>query len=340
MSTLYITTNDKYLSLDGENVVVSQDGKEVARYPLHRFEAIVTCGYSGVSPALMGACAKRGISISFLSMSGKFLARVCGETCGNVVLRKTQYRYSDDTEISNHIAKSFLTGKLYNAKWVLERATRDHPMRLNVEELKQKSAQLSKCINNIQCAENLEQLRGIEGEGAKAYFCVFDQLILNQKEDFSFDTRNRRPPLDNVNALLSFSYSLLLSTCISALESVGLDPYVGFLHRDRPGRASLALDLMEELRPALADKFVLSLINRKEINKDCFIQKENGAVEITDNAKKKILTCWQNKKSEEIKHPYLDIKIEWGVVPYAQALLLARYIRGDIDGYPPFLWKS
>ena len=340
LNTLYITTPDKYLSLDGENIVVLQDEEKLARFPLHGLEAVVTCGFTGASPALMGACVKRGISICFLTQYGKFLARVTGEVCGNVVLRKMQYRFSDDELTSNQISKYFLIGKLYNSKWVIERATRDYSLRLDVEKLKSKSRLISECMNQVQSAESLEVLRGIEGEAAKAYFSVFDDLILQQKEDFYFNERNRRPPLDNVNAMLSFVYSLLASSCTSALEAVGLDPYVGFLHRDRPGRVSLALDLMEELRPVLADRFVLSMINRKEINKECFLIKENGAVEITDNARRTILTAWQNKKIEKIKHPYLDENLEWGIIPYAQALLLARYIRGDIDGYPPFLWKA
>jgi len=340
LNTLYITTPDKYLSLEGENIVILQNEQELARYPMHGLEAVITCGYTGASPALMGACAKRGISICFMTQYGKFLARVTGEVCGNVILRKMQYRYSDDENASNQIAKNFLTGKLYNSKWVLERVTRDYPLRLDVEKLKIKSKLISDCMVQVQYAENLEQLRGIEGEAAKTYFSVFDDLILQQKDDFFFKDRNRRPPLDNVNAMLSFIYSLLTSACASALEAVGLDPYVGFLHRDRPGRVSLALDLMEELRPALADRFVLSMINRKEINKDGFFTKENGAVEMTDSTRKSIITAWQNKKMEEIRHPYLDEKLEWGVVPYVQALLLARYIRGDIDGYPPFLWKA
>lgn len=340
LNTLYITSSDKYLSLDGENVVILQNDQEAGRYPLHCLEAIVTYCYTGASPALMGACAKRDISLCFMKPSGQLLARLVGETRGNVVLRKTQYRFSDNEEISTGIAKNFLIGKIHNSKWVIERAKRDYALRLDAEKLKEKSFLLTECIKQIMSAENLETLRGTEGEAAKAYFSVFDDLILQQKEDFYFKERNRRPPLDNVNALLSFVYSLLASNCASALEAVGLDSYVGFLHRDRPGRASLALDLMEELRPALADKFVLSLINRKIVNKTGFSKKENGAVEMTDETRRILLTNWQTKKTEVIKHPFLDEKVEWGMVPYAQALLLARYIRGDIEEYPPFLWKS
>lgn len=317
-----------------------QNDFETGRFPLHGLEAIVTCGYTGASPALMGACAKRDISICFMTQSGRFLARVTGEVRGNVVLRKMQYRYSDDEKQSCCIAKNFLLGKIYNSKWVIERAKRDYALRLDCNNLKLKAQQLSECMKKLMPTEDLDQLRGIEGEAAKAYFSVFDDLILQQKEDFCFTDRNRRPPLDNVNALLSFTYSLLANTCASALEAVGLDPYVGFLHRDRPGRASLAFDLMEELRPALADKFVLSLINKRLVDKNGFLVKENGSVEMTDETKKQLLKSWQNKKMETITHPFLEEKIEWGIVPYSQALLLARFIRGDIEEYPTFFWKS
>jgi CRISPR-associated protein Cas1 len=340
LNTLYITTPDKYLSLEGENIVVLEGDKELARYPLHGFESIITYGYTGASPALMGACAKRGVNLCFMTQYGRFLARVSGEVNGNVILRRTQYRYSDDEATSMVISKNLLIGKLYNSKWVIERAKRDYPMRLDVEKLKGKSNLITDCMSKVMSAESPGQLRGIEGEAAKAYFSVFDDLILQQKEDFYINERNRRPPLDRVNAMLSFVYTLLAANCASSLETVGLDPYVGFLHRDRPGRASLALDLMEELRPVLADRFVLSMINRREVNKDMFLIKENGAVEITDDGRKVILSAWQSKKADKIKHPYLDENIEWGIVPYVQALLLARYIRGDIEGYPPFLWKA
>lgn len=275
----------------------------------------------------------------FLSASGRFMARVIGETKGNVTLRKQQYILSDSEVESNKIARNFITGKIYNARWILERATRDYPLRLDVEKLKRTSGMLKNSIMMVSESENLEHLRGIEGEAASVYFAVFDDLILQQKDDFSFQIRNRRPPLDNVNALLSFVYTLLASTCASALEAVGLDPYVGFLHRDRPGRASLALDLMEELRAVLADRFVLTLINKKVVLGVGFTKKENGAVTMDDDTKREVLKAWQTRKQETIKHPFLDEKVEWGMVPYVQALLLARYLRGDLDEYPPFMWK-
>ena len=339
LNTLYITSSDKYLSLDGENIVVLCGDTEVGRLPLHNIEGIVTVGFTGASPALMGACAKRNISLSFLTQYGDFQARVTGKVRGNVTLRKTQYRMSDNLSDSLNIARNFIIGKIYNSRWVVERATRDHPMRVNVDRLKHISQLLQNCILSVYDCKNLDELRGIEGEAAALYFSVFDELILQQKEEFSFETRNKRPPLDKVNALLSFSYTLLASMTASALEAVGLDPYVGFMHRDRPGRVSLALDLMEELRSVFADRFVLSLINKKVVSEKGFSLKENGAVIMDDITRKEVLAAWQSRKQEKITHPFLNEKIEWGLVPYVQSMLLARYIRGDLDEYPPFMWK-
>jgi CRISPR-associated protein Cas1 len=339
LNTLYVTSPDTYLSLDGENIVILKDEAEVTRIPLHNLEGIVAFGYTGASPALMGACAKHNIALSFMKQSGKFLAKVVGEVRGNVTLRKSQYRISDSPEKSFSIAKNFVIGKIYNARWVIERATRDYTMRLDVDKLKGVSNALAESLKSIERSENLEQLRGIEGEAAVQYFSVLDDLILQQKEYFYFHCRNKRPPLDNVNAMMSFVYTLLAHDTASALETAGLDPYVGFLHRDRPGRISLALDMMEELRSVYADRFVISLINKREIKPEGFIKKENGAVIMDDDARKTILKAWQSRKQEIITHPFLQEKIEWGLVPYTQAMLLARYIRGDLDGYPPFMWK-
>ncbi|MGI6124470.1 MAG: type I-C CRISPR-associated endonuclease Cas1c [Acetivibrionales bacterium] len=339
LNTIYVTSSDAYLSLDGENIVVQKNNSEVARIPLHNIESIVTFGYTGASPALMGACAKKNISLSFMSQSGKFLARIIGKNRGNVTLRKAQYRISDDEMQSTLIARNFIVGKIFNSRWVIERATRDYSLRLDVNKLKKASQYMAETLKKITSCVSLEQLRGFEGESAGQYFSIFDDLILQQKEDFFFRTRNKRPPLDNVNALLSFTYTLLAHDVASALETVGLDAYVGFLHRDRPGRISLALDLMEELRSVYADRFVLSLINRRVVNAKGFTQKENGAVVMDNDMRKSLLSAWQEKKQEKITHPFLDEKIEWGLVPYAQAMLLARYIRGDLDEYPPFLWK-
>ena len=267
------------------------------------------------------------------------MARVSGKTKGNVVLRQQQYDSSRDESISLEIAKNCILGKVYNARWVLERAIRDHSLQIDVEQVKSASNFLKNSQNLIQNSQSKDQLRGYEGEAASIYFGVFDQLILQQKKDFIFKGRNKRPPLDPVNALLSFVYTLLTNTITSALESVGLDPYVGYLHTDRPGRASLSLDLIEELRAVLADRFVLSLINRKMVMRKNFSQKENGAILMDEELQKRVLVEWQNKKKEIITHPYLQEKVEWGMVPYVQALLLARYLRGDLDGYPVFLWK-
>lgn len=339
LNTLYITSSNRYLSLDGENVVVLEKEIEIGRIPLHNLEAIVTFGYTGASPALMGACAARNIGLTFLSGSGRFLARVTGEVYGNVILRKEQYRLSEDKERSLEIAKCCITGKVYNARWVIERAIRDYPLRLNVEKLKNKSQFLQETLKKIQNCDSSDSLLGMEGEAASVYFSVFDDLILQQKDTFQFHGRNRRPPTDEVNAMLSFSYTLLTSMCASALETVGLDPYVGFYHTDRPGRKSLALDMIEELRSVMADRFVLTLINKKVVGNEGFLRKENGAVIMDDELRKTFLSAWQKKKQEMITHPFLGEKIEWGMVPFAQAMLLARYLRGDLDTYPPFFWK-
>ena len=313
--------------------------KEVGKVPLHNLEGIVSFGYRGTSPALMGACADRNISLCYLTPQGKFLARVTGKTRGNVILRDRQYTSSKDEKRSLEISKNCISGKVYNARWVLERAIRDHAMQIDKERVKVASLQLKTFLQYIQNAESKEQLRGYEGEAASIYFSVFDELILQQKKDFFFHGRSKRPPMDNVNAMLSFVYTLLTNQITSALESVGLDPCVGYLHTERPGRASLALDLIEEFRAVYADRFVLSLINKKIVNKKNFTKKENGAVLMDDDSRKKLLMEWQNKKKEVITHPFLKEKVEWGMVPYVQAMLLARYLRGDLDGYPAFLWK-
>lgn len=339
LNTLYLTSPERYLSLDGENVVILEERVVVGRVPLHNLEAIVSFGYRGVSPALMGACAERNISLSFLTPQGKFLVRVSGKVQGNVVLRKVQYEISNSAEKSNRIARNFILGKVYNSRWVLERAVRDHGLQIDAEKVTGASQYLKNSLEQIRACEDNARLRGLEGEAASVYFGVFDELILQQKKNFHFEGRNRRPPLDNVNALLSFTYTLLTGMITSALESVGLDSYVGFMHTDRPGRVSLSLDLMEELRPVLADRFVLTLINRKIVSAKDFTKKENGAVLMDDNVRQKVLEEWQNKKKDVITHPFLNEKVEWGMVPFVQAMLLARHLRGDLDEYPPFFWK-
>ena len=339
LNTLYITLADSYLSLDGENVVIIDGDREIGRVPLHNLEGIVSFGYRGTSPALMGACAEKNISLCYLTPQGRFLARVTGRIKGNVLLRERQYKSSMDEQESLEIAKNCIFGKVYNCRWVLERAIRDHGMQIDKEKVKNASLKLKHALTLIREARLKEQLRGYEGEAASIYFGVFDELILQQKKDFGFSGRNRRPPMDNTNALLSFSYTLLTNTMASALETVGLDPYVGYLHTERPGRASLALDMIEELRPVIADRFVLLLINKRMIQGKAFKKKENGAVIMSDDARKLVLAEWQNKKKETLMHPFLQEKVEWGMIPFAQAMLLARYLRGDLDGYPPFLWK-
>lgn len=339
LNTLYVTSENSYLALDGENVVVYEEKNEIGRLPLHNLEGIVSFGYRGTSPALMGACADRNISLCYMTPQGKFLARVTGKIRGNVLLREQQYNSAKDTEISLSIAKNCITGKVYNARWVLERAVRDHGMQIDVNQVKAASDKLKNSLEYIKISQSKEQLRGYEGEAASIYFGVFDQLILQQKKDFTFQGRSKRPSLDNMNAMLSFVYTLLTNTITSALECVGLDPYVGYLHTERPGRVSLSLDLIEELRPVLADRFVLSLVNKKIVSSKNFREKENGAVLMDDELRKCLLSEWQKKKKETITHPYLREKVEWGMVPYVQAMLLARYLRGDLDGYPVFLWK-
>ena len=339
LNTLFVTSEDIYLSLDGENVVANRERQEIARYPLHTLAGIVSFSYSGASPALMGACAKRDISLAFCTPRGRFLARIAGPSSGNVLLRRTQYRTADDPGPCCRIARSMVFGKLYNARWSIERTRRDHGLRVDLDRLSSVSVQLKELLPQIAEETSLDSLRGLEGAGAALYFSVFDEMILGQKPLFRFSNRNRRPPQDPTNALLSFAYSLLTNDCASALESVGLDSYVGFLHRDRPGRTSLALDLMEELRPCLADRFVLTLINNRVVKESDFDTQENGAVFLNDTGRRTFLTHWQTRKQEMLTHPYLQEKLPWGLVPYLQALLLARCLRGDLDAYPPFLWK-
>ena len=339
LNTLYVTSEDSYLSLDGENVVIFNQTQEMGRIPLHNLEAIVSFGYRGASPALMGGCAGRNISLCFLTPQGKFLARITGSVKGNVILRKRQYEASIDSDISLGIARNCILGKVYNSRWVLERATRDHGLQVDVEQMKRASGFLKDSLGYIETCTDMAQLRGYEGEAASVYFGVFNQMILQQKKDFAFSGRNKRPPLDNVNAMLSFVYTLLTGMVASALETVGLDPYVGFMHADRPGRVSLALDLIEELRPVLADSFALALIICKMITGKDFTKKVDGAVLMSDKARKNLLTEWQNRKKDVITHPYLGEKVEWGMIPFVQAMLMARFLRGDIDEYPPFFWK-
>lgn len=339
LNTLYVLSEDVYLALDGENVVLLHEETVAGRFPLHTLVQIISFSYKGASPALMGACARRGIELSFYTPRGRFLARTAGTSYGNVLLRKEQYRISDDEERSLAYSRAMILGKVFNCRWSLERTVRDHGMRVDSEKIKGVSAELRQGLQKLRVCDTFESLRGMEGELASRYFAVFDDLIINQKDDFQFRGRSRRPPLDNVNALLSFAYSLLANDCAGALEGVGLDSYVGFLHTDRPGRQSLALDLMEELRGIMADRFVLTLINRKIVKAEHFERQAEGAVLLNENGRKQFLQAWQQHKKEVISHPFLEEKIPWGLVPHVQAMLLARTIRGDLEEYPPFLWK-
>ncbi len=339
LNTLYITSEDAYLALDGENIIILREEKAIGRFPLHTLENIVSFSYKGASPALMGACAIRHINLSFFTPRGKFLAVTTGLSSGNVLLRKEQYRISDAEERSLLYARNMILGKVFNCRWSLERTVRDHGLRVDKEKIENVSDELYIGLQKIRKCGSIDALRGIEGELASRYFSVFDHLIINQKDSFYFKTRTRRPPMDNLNALLSFAYSILGNECAGALEGAGLDPYVGFLHQDRPGRKSMALDLMEELRAIMADRFVIGLVNRRMINEKHFDRQADGAVLMNDEGRRIFLTSWQQKKKETITHPFLGDKLSWGLVPYAQAMLLARTIRGDLDEYPPFMWK-
>lgn len=339
LNTLYITTPEAYLACENDNVVVRVENETRFRIPIHNLEGIVSFGYCGASPALMALCAERGVALSFLTESGFFLARVTGGVHGNVLLRRKQYRTADAETEALKLATAFILAKVANCRAVLLRAVRDHEEMIGVEEVLAAARKLSLQAQAIENAGSVDTLRGIEGDAAKIYFDVFDHLILCNKKDFFLYDRNRRPPLDNMNALLSFLYTLLAHDVQAALETVGLDPAVGFLHAERPGRPSLALDLMEELRPFIADRLALSLVNRRQISGEGFRQKESGGVIMDEDTRKAVITAWQKRKQEEILHPYLNEKIETGLIPYAQAMLLARYLRGDLDGYPPFFWK-
>ena len=339
LNTLFVTTQGAYLAKEGESVIVRVEKETRLRIPVHTLGGIVCFGNVGCSPFLMGFCAERDVAISFLSEYGRFLARVQGPVSGNVLLRREQYRRADDMTISAEMARAVLTGKLANCRTVLQRALRDHSDKLDADQVKYASRQISGSLKRLQEDMPLNSLRGIEGDAAHVYFKVFDHLITSQKEDFFFQDRNRRPPLDNVNCLLSFLYTLVMHDVRSALESVGLDPAVGFLHRDRPGRPGLALDLMEEFRPFIADRLTLSLINLSQVQKKGFKKSESGAVLMDDETRKTVLVAYQKRKQDEIMHPFIEEKVTLGLLFHMQALLLARYLRGDLDGYPSFIWK-
>jgi CRISPR-associated protein Cas1 len=342
LNTLYITSESAFLRKEGANIVVDVEGVERGRAPLHMLDGVVTFGRPGGSPSLMAACAEAGIALSYLDPNGRFLARVEGARSGNVLLRRTQYRVADDSEKRSIIVRSLVAAKAANQRTVLMRALRDHGEGMPTEAARTLSAaaeRLADVARRTLIAPDVDALRGLEGEAAAAYFGVFDHLIRPTGETFRFRGRSRRPPLDRVNALLSFLYAMLGHDCRSALEAHGLDPQVGFLHADRPGRAGLALDLMEELRPVLADRLALSLINRGQLDADDFVLEEAGGVRLVDDARRKVLVTWQERKREELRHPFLSETAPIGLVAHLQAQLLARHLRGDLDGYPAFVWR-
>lgn len=336
LNTLYITTPESYLSKDGQNVVVSVRQQEVFRIPIINIEGIVTFGYMGVSPGLMKLCTDNNVSIAFLSPHGRFVSRIQGQTRGNVLLRRTQYQLVDDEAWTLHVAQVMIGGKIQNYRNILRRYIRDYGAN---EEVEVAAQALESFKRDVFRTADKAQLIGVEGMAANRYFEVLPQLMTQQREAFPFAGRNRRPPKDALNAMLSLAYTLVANDVTAALETVGLDPYVGFLHTMRPGRASLALDMVEELRAYLGDRFVLSLINRRQISpRDFLFQGEKG-VTLTDNGRRTFLTAWQNRKRETIVHPFLNEKIPIGLIPHAQAMLLARYVRNDIEDYPVFLIK-
>ena len=338
LNTLYVTTEGAALRKDGENVVVSIEGVERMRVPFHMLAAIVVFGAVALTPALIGAAAAAGISITLLERSGRFQARVEGPVAGNVLLRRAQYRASDEP---TEIVRSLVLGKVANQRAVLMRALRDYgtPREGAMAEVEAAANRLARILRRVEkAADTPDLLRGAEGEAAAQYFAVFGNLVRVDAPDFRWIGRSRRPPLDPPNALLSFLYTLLVHDCRSACEAVGLDPAVGFLHRDRPGRPSLALDLMEELRPVLADRLVLSLINRRQVGPGDFTTAETGAVTLTEEARRTVIAAWQERKKEERIHPFLEEAIPFGLVPYVQAQMLARTLRGDLTTYPPWFW--
>ena len=339
LNTLYVTTQGAYLAREGETVDVRVEHETKLRVPIHTLGSIVCFGVVSASPPLMELCGERGVLLSFLSEQGRFLARVQGPAHGNVLLRREQYRRADDAGDSATLAAALVLGKVANCRRVLLRATSDRPDSLGATNLIEAAARLERQQQLLRQVQPLDTVRGIEGEAAHHYFAVFDHLLTAQKETFFFHGRSRRPPLDHVNALLSFLYTLLAHDVETACETVGLDPDVGFLHRDRPGRPGLALDLMEELRPVVADRLVLSLINRQQVQAKGFTRTETGEVRMDDTTRKEVLVAWQKRKQEEIVHPFLGEKIAFGLIPFVQATLLARHLRGDLDTYPPFIWK-
>jgi CRISPR-associated protein Cas1 len=342
LNTLFVTSDDAYLSREGETVVVSRNREVALRVPIHTLEGIILLSHSSLSTPLMGFCAEHRVQISCVSGRGEFYARLQGPVAGNVLLRRAQYRAADEPSQCAEASYAFVGAKVANCRTVLLRAIRDlTDIRSRVEPACDGLARTLETLQARHAAGTLtvDAVRGLEGDAAQQYFAVFDALIKAEKPAFSFTGRSRRPPLDRINALLSFVYTLLMHDIVGALESVGLDPYVGFLHTDRPGRPGLALDLMEEMRPVLADRLVLTLINRKQVGANDFEIQPNGAVLMNQSARRTVLQQWQARKQEEVTHPFLGEAVALGLFPYVQALLLSRWLRGDLDAYPALVWR-
>lgn len=334
LNTLYITRQESYLKKDRDTIVIKHGREKLGQFPALSLGGILCFGRVSVSPFLMGYCAENGIGIAFYTEYGRFLARIQGRQTGNVLLRRTQFRWADDRERTAEIARLVVVAKIANSRSVLLRELRNHGENAL---LKSAEVKLASSMRRTRVAESVDEIRGVEGDAASSYFAVFDELI--RGSGFAFGGRVRRPPTDPVNALLSFVYTLVTQECVSALQGVGLDPCVGFLHRDRPGRASLALDLLEEFRASWADRFVLTLVNRRQVQTRDFVTEASGAVRLQDDARKRILTLYQERKQVELTHPYLQEQIPIGLLPHCQALLLARHLRGDTEYYTPYVVK-
>jgi CRISPR-associated protein Cas1 len=339
LNTLYVTTQGAYLSKDGEAIAVRVEQEMKLRVPIHTLSSVVCFVQVSCSPFAMSLCAESGVALAFLTEHGHFLARVEGPVSGNVLLRRAQYRWADQPDQSAAVARAVTLGKVANCRTVLQRAAREKPDAGGAEELGKAADRLGHLVDTVARASGVDEIRGHEGDAARVYFSVFDHLITASKEEFFFRGRNPRPPLDNMNALLSFVYTLLMHDVTAALEGVGLDPAVGFLHRDWPGRPGLGLDLVEELRPVIGDRLALSLVNRRQVQGSGFRRTESGGVVMEDATRKEVLVAYQKRKQEEMLHPFLQERLAYGLVPHVQALLLARFIRGDLDGYPSFLWS-
>ncbi len=336
LNTLYVTRPDSYITRDGSNIVVNFDGKEIGRLPIHNVEQIVCFGYPGASPSAMGLCVDSGVGMCFMTPNGRFIASIRGETNGNVLLRREQYRIADDGGRSVQISRNMILGKMVNSRAILRKFKNNHPESNHAADVDRVISKLTELIGRVSSIDNSVSLRVLESEAAKCYFGVFDAMILKNKDSFFFRERNRRPPRDRINAMLSFLYAMLANDVRSALESVGLDPFVGFLHTDRPGRPSLALDIMEEMRP-IADRVVLSIVNLRVVDPEGFVEKEGGSILMKDETRKLVISAWQNRKNDEVYHPYIEEKIKIGLIPFVQSSLLAKCVRGEINGYPPFI---